>query len=255
MKYNINNLIPEGRLKSFLRRVYRVFKPLPFREYRKSGLWIYEFKNGITIKLHENTFINLSAPLVGYLKEYTPKQGDIIIDAGAFNGSFSIYCSKLVGDKGKIFALEPNDSNYRNLLRNIRLNKVKNIIPLKIGLWSKSTILKLSDDTSLSTFIDGMFGKKEKYIKVKTTTLDSLVKKYKLKRLNLIKMDIEGAEIEAIKGAKQTLKKLAPKLAIASYHELNGVLTYKILEEQFKELGYKSRTKFPKHLTTYAYKK
>jgi len=67
-------------------------------------------------------------------------------------------------------------------------------------------------------------------------------------------MDIEGAEIEAIKGAKKTLKNNTANLAIASYHILDGEKTHFKLEKMLQKLGYKTETSFLQHLTTYANK-
>jgi hypothetical protein len=63
-------------------------------------------------------------------------------------------------------------------------------------------------------------------------------------------MDIEGAEIEALEGAQNTINRFNPNFAIASYHSRGGQQTYKIVENMLSGNGYKVDTFFPPHLTT-----
>ncbi|MEM3406001.1 MAG: FkbM family methyltransferase [Candidatus Pacearchaeota archaeon] len=59
------------------------------------------------------------------------KKGDIVIDAGAYIGLFTLYASKKVGKNGLVIAYEPDPENYKNLLENIKLNKCKNVKLIK----------------------------------------------------------------------------------------------------------------------------
>jgi len=68
-------------------------------------------------------------------------------------------------------------------------------------------------------------------------------------------MDIEGAEIEALLGSKKTLIENNLNLAIASYHLINGEKTAKKVERFLRKISYTAFTNYPKHLTTYAFKK
>ena len=76
----------------------------------------------------------------------------------------------------------------------------------------------------------------------------------KIAKVDVIKMDIEGAEIEAIQGAEETLKRNYAYVAIASYHIVNGKTTSIFLENYLSKIGYKAKSDFPKHLTTYGKK-
>lgn len=148
------------------------------------------------------------------------EKGDIVLDCGAHIGSFSYITSKKAS---LIFAFEPVPSTYHILKKNIRLWKIENIIPIKKAVYS--------DRKNCDFFVDfmrtdGATLSKErakklsqpKLIKVESISIDNFVKKRKLKRINFIKMDIEGAEIEALKSTKNTIKKFKPRMVIAAYH-------------------------------------
>ena len=80
--------------------------------------------------------------------------------------------------------------------------------------------------------------------RIKVTSIDEFVKLENLRKLDFIKMDIEGAEIEALTGAVETIKFHKPNFAIASYHKIQGEYTYLCIEEIFKGIGYPYKTIF-----------
>ena len=84
--------------------------------------------------------------------------------------------------------------------------------------------------------------------------LDSELIKLGIKNVDFIKMDIEGAEMETIRGCQNILLRDDVNLAIASYHLVNGKKTCFKVERLLKEMGFKTKTAFPEHLTTYATK-
>lgn len=136
-------------------------------------------------------------------------QGKIFIDCGAFIGDTSLILNKF--NPGKIYAFEPVKENYDNMLKTIRQNELRNVIPVKMGVGDKETRLKIKSRDILSS-IDEQ-GDEE----IKVTTIDNFSEKNNLE-VGLIKMDIEGYELEAIKGSKKTIKKYKPVLLISLYH-------------------------------------
>ena len=191
--------------------------------------------------------VSLTKGIFGYFKNYRLREGDIIIDAGAYEGEFTILASKLVGRTGKIISIEPTNNGYYKLSKNIALNNLTNVIPLKIALWNKKGKLKISDEFGAS-HITNQDGEE-----IETETIDNLIDKLGLKRVDFLKADIEGAEIQMLEGAKRTLtNKIIKNFAIASYHIVNGEMTFKSLENTFRKFNYLVKTRFKSHLTTYA---
>lgn len=157
-----------------------------------------------------------------YIEQYRipnlvePKGKDIVIDAGAYYGETAFWFLKYIGSDGKVYAFEPSDSNFRSLKENIENNKVKNIEPIKMGLGSEERELFLFNAESSSHLVDANLINASK---IKITTIDKFVEEHKLKNVSFIKMDVEGSEIDALVGAKETITQYKPKLAISVYHK------------------------------------
>ncbi len=146
--------------------------------------------------------------------------GDVVFDVGAFIGLTSIFFSKKVGQNGRIYAIEPVMHNV--IMKNIKENNINNvkIIPKAIGEKVGTTEIEISDFCADSSISQRNYTKDYYSIKkeVAITSLDSLIENLKLKRIDLIQIDIEGAEELAIKGAVKLIKKYKPKWSISSYH-------------------------------------
>jgi FkbM family methyltransferase len=190
-----------------------------------------------------------------YLKCNYPAEGDVILDCGAHVGNCAIIFSRMVGKTGLVIALEPFEEAFALLEKRLQRMKLGNVIALNKGLWNTADRLPVTvlSDTLYSRidpekFSNGSGGDSV----IDVTTIDWIVEDLKLARLDMIKMDIEGAEIEAVQGAAKTLKTLRPCLAIASYHHRNGQQTSITVEGALIRENYAVNTFFPPHLTTCA---
>jgi len=192
----------------------------------------------------------------GYIQEQIPQKGDIVIDGGAFEGNFTILASRLVGKKGRVIAFEPEKNSYWKLIQRIRKLKLKNVLILNFALWDREETLTFQYREEGLSYISKLSENQEEETNIiKGISIDEAKKILKLKKIDFIKMDIEGAEIEAIQGAKKTLIDCDVYLTIASYHRRNGKRTSEILPNILKKFGYLTKIGYPQHLTTYAWKK
>lgn len=145
-----------------------------------------------------------------FLQEHR-EEYEIFVDGGCYDGENSRMFAKWAGGTQKtIYAFEPDEKNFRNcqsVLERID-NTVYQIIPK--GLWSSETVLDFcaSADEGSRFMEDGG-------LHVPVTSLDSVVKE----KVTFIKMDIEGAEYEALRGAENLIRNHKPKLAISIYHK------------------------------------
>lgn len=131
------------------------------------------------------------------------KKGDIVIDIGAHIGYYTLIAASIVGKKGKVYAFEPDLKNFSILMQNIKVNKYKNIIPINKAVTEKNTKLNLFINPT-NTGDHRIYEPKDKRktIEIDAVTLDSMLKNEKI---DLIKMDIQGSEILALKGAPYVL--------------------------------------------------
>jgi FkbM family methyltransferase len=213
----------------------------------------YDYKFYCRINNEDYTFMTGHEDEV---EEYfNPKDGEIIVDVGAHIGHYTIISSKRVGPNGKVIAIEAHPDNFEMLNRNIKLNKLTNIIPLNYAVYSKETKLKLYlPDEELgytmhhSTMLNYVSTKYKietegKYVEVNANTLDNLLLQQQQKQngishenINWIKIDVEGAEFEVLKGATSILSKSKD---IALLIEVHGKDNYKPIVEFLKTYNFK----------------
>ena len=163
-----------------------------------------------------------------YFDMFNPTDNETFIDAGSYNCFTSIKFTDWSFDKySKIFAFEPNPKQYQDCL--MKTTSIRDITVYPYGLWSANTELELVFDAdkvnpSGAKIINNQTrntSHNTQYDTVKTVRLDDIIKE---QEVSFIKMDIEGSELEALKGAKQTIIKYHPKLAISVYHKPEDIL-------------------------------
>lgn len=138
---------------------------------------------------------------------------DTCLDIGAYIGDSAYIINKMLKPK-TIYAFEPDVNNKIILSENIKLNKLTDkVIPVKFATGSKSGTAYFESVNASSSLNNKKTGNK-----VSIITIDDFVKVEKIKKLDLIKMDIEGAELDTILGARASIAKFKPDLVIAIYH-------------------------------------
>jgi FkbM family methyltransferase len=151
--------------------------------------------------------------------EQSVKSGDVVLDCGANVGVFT----RVALDHGArtVVAIEPAPENLESLRRNFKEEiAAGRVIVYPKGVWDKDDMLTLRRDPG-NTAADSFVILKDKNaasIQVPLTTIDKLVAELKLERVDFIKMDIEGAETNALTGGQATIAKYHPRMSLASYH-------------------------------------
>ena len=178
-------------------------------------------------------------PLDQYTYWHTPQLGDIVWDAGAYCGATTCLLASIVGPEGKVYAFEPDDLNHDYLLRNIAHHGITNVIPVRKALsGTTGTTTFFMDGTMASGIRDFVVYSDSKHMKeVPTISMEDACKEFGCVP-SYIKMDIEGAELAFVEGAKEFLKSHPVNFAIESYHRVDGDYTYKKLDPIFAEIGY-----------------
>lgn len=139
-------------------------------------------------------------------------ENKVFIDIGS---NIGVYALSLCKKAKQIYALEPENKNYKVLCKNVVHNELKNITPLKLAVFSKNNhTVNLNISNNDSGWHSLLIDYSQKKQRVKTITLDKLIKQYRLKDIGLIKIDVEGAEYDILKGSVNTLKKIHPVFLI-----------------------------------------
>ena len=134
------------------------------------------------------------------------QEGDFVVDLGANIGYYTLLAARLVGRKGKVYAFEPEPINYRLLLKNIELNGYDNIVAMQKAVSNVAGKIRLFLDnkaTGAHTIYQSDDG--GKFIEVESVTLDGFLKEEN-HPINVIKMDIEGAEMAAFSGMDKVIR-------------------------------------------------
>ena len=169
------------------------------------------------------------------------KEDMTVIDIGANLGYFTVIAASRVGPSGKVFSYEPDPRNFNLLKKNITVNGFKNVMAIPIALSDCAGTRKLffGDNQTTHSFSDKRgAGRSESVV---TDTLDNSLKTLGYSRIDIIKMDIEGAEPIALEGMKETIARKPALIIIFEFYP-NAIkrLGYSPLKflETFKELGF-----------------
>ena len=212
------NFINKLKLVVFLilTSIYKVTGLLLVKKFRIEVLHVeYE----LTIGMGElNTIIHTNL-LKDYLKfdGFTPLPDSICVDIGANIGSTSLIWAKSI-NRGIIFAVEPHPGTFSLLERNIAINNANHkIIPrqIAIGATDGDMTLFVSEQGTMA-MKPANYKWKGKEITVQSMSLDSFIQTEKISSIDILKIDIEGYEVETLEGASQTLKHT--KHVVLEYH-------------------------------------
>lgn len=247
IKKIISIIFPKGGLKEQIKLAYySINKPKEtIYELLKVGKDKYVYKTTFQkVAMITNEALYFIVPDFNYYQHfYKVNKGDVIIDAGANCGHLSIFFSKLIGKEGIVYAFEPDNFNVKRINNNIELNKdlTPNIKIVDLLLWDENKLVDFYESGTVGSSAVWI-PDANKCVKKEAVRIDNWVQKNNITKLDFIKMDIEGAEIEALNGCMETIQNLAPNFAIASYHFVNGEQTYIKVEDFFEKMNYPFKT-------------
>lgn len=145
-----------------------------------------------------------------------PRSGDVVLDCGAYRGETALWFARRVGKDGRVVAFEPATRNAEGLRCNLATNRSVDMAPVtavECAVSSSTGVLHFNVHAGGGSRVDAAAAGL-----VLAVTIDDVVEEQHLGRVDFIKMDIEGGEVDALRGAEETLKKFTPRLAISVYH-------------------------------------
>lgn len=191
----------------FLKKVarYYLYKTLP-EKTKALGYEFYLQKSGaVSLDLARRGIFEKT--ITNYVKS-SVKEGQFVIDVGANIGYYSVLLSGLVGSDGKVFAFEPEKSNFTILKKNLLVNKIKNVTAENVAVSNKSGKTKLY--ISKIAGQHKIYHPKSEILRIDDTnmiTIDDYLQNNNIdaRKISLVKIDVEGVEYAVIEGMKSIL--------------------------------------------------
>jgi FkbM family methyltransferase len=218
-----------------------------------------------------NRFDNTSTSIGGFLLDHgnnntveadiTAKSlkdvnSPIVFDIGANIGTYTSWIAKwAIPKNGFVYCFEPQRIIFQMLCGNMAINNISNVYAYEMGFASKKSEIQINEVNYNSTGSFGAFSlnnssdkykTKNKKQTIKLNTLDNFVKENKIKKIDFIKIDAEGMDIDILKGGLDTIEKFRPKMLIEylnlgpSGDEKTSSEGFNILNSFLKNLGYQT---------------
>lgn len=163
-----------------------------------------------------------------------PERDDYVIDCGACFGETAVFFAKTVGAKGHVFSFDPLPHHVEVINLNVRQNGLADrvsVIAAAVGAASNHIASAGDKFRDLNSPGFSMLGKEDQF---PVMSIDDMVAERGIENVDFIKMDIEGFELPALKGAMDTIKRHRPKLAISLYHRIDDFFEIPLfLKEHF----------------------
>ena len=182
---------------------------------------------------------------IKFIRQYI-KPGMNVLDIGANYGVYTLSIANIVGDKGKVWALEPTSSTFSCLEKSVAHNGFKNVSLLKLGLSNRagSAQLYTSDNGELNSLTQDSVptGSSSSVEEIELDTLDNCFSTYQWKDLAFIKLDAEGEEVKILEAAEKLLATLSPLIMFELKH---GKTVNMPLVARFRMMGYETYRLIP----------
>jgi len=195
---------------------------------------------------------NAHEPLVTKLLTRELKEGMTCLEVGANIGYYATLESKIVGDEGKIIAIEPSPRNFHYLKINLELQKRSNyqVHNFACGNQEGEMNFLVSDKSNRCMVIkDGdEIPSDLKVIKIPIKKLDEFLKEKEIGKIDFLRMDVEGYEMNIIEGAKKLLTKFKPIMLVEVHPVILGHDLTKKFFNELKTCGYEKGYLVPREL-------
>ena len=135
-------------------------------------------------------------------------KGDIVLDIGANIGYDTVLFADKVGNEGKVIAIEPDPINFEILKKNIKENKLKDVVAVQAAVGSENKKMEIYE--SKENYGDHRMWGNGPSVSVFCRKLDDLLKELDYQKIDFIKIDVQGFEAEVIEGGKEMIEKNKP---------------------------------------------
>jgi FkbM family methyltransferase len=163
-------------------------------------------------------FLGLYEPVESYLFTQLVKPGMCVVDAGANVGQYTLLASTAVGPRGHVHSFEPVPATFANLEHNVLANQLANVSLFRAALWQVRTEVSLGISQKDAGNNAGAYTitlpDSGAVVKASAISLDEHAAEHRIQRIDVIKMDIEGAELFALRGMTELLRQHKPTILL-----------------------------------------
>ena len=175
-----------------------------------------------------------------YVAQLDPRPGDIVIDVGAYCGLSALTFSRAVGPHGRVVAVEPDPRNMEALRLNLQGVENVQIINKAIS-GARGEVLFLSEGNMGAAIVAGVTGR-NKTISIEAVTLRDVIEEARLPKVDIVKIDIEGAEYGVIESSEDLISSLGARWSVELHTDLvtSRPIDVERVRKVFDRVGYKS---------------
>jgi FkbM family methyltransferase len=199
-----------------------VFPAMPIPIRLPNGYWWLAWNNYLGDHLLAGSFEELEYAFV----QRFIKEGMVVLDVGANEGYYTVLASKRVGPRGRVIAFEPSPRERRRLRMNLWMNQCANVRVEGLALGSEEGPVNLhvveGAETGCNSLRPPDIQGRTRPVQVAVTTLDEFLRRNAIPRIDFIKMDIEGAELNALQGAAGLLRTLPRPVLLIEVFEIRS---------------------------------
>src|SRR5215218_977811 len=211
----------------FFMFLYKVVRILRLGNPSLVKIIVPKYNYKVYCPLTEDDYNHMTIREDDIIENFQPKDGGIVVDVGAHHGRYTLIAAKRIGPKGKVIAIEADPKNFDMLNKNIKLNELSENVTLNYAASSNKSKVKLSipEKKSGHTIYSSIISSRAytvKFIEVNANTLDNLLHEngISIEEVNWIKLDVEGAELEVLKGATSVLSKSKDIALLIEIHNI-----------------------------------
>jgi FkbM family methyltransferase len=205
---------------SLAHRARAVFPEMPIPLRLPFGAWWLAEKGALDHELIHDGFESVEAGFVARVLQ----PGMTVLDIGAHHGLYTLLASKRVGPEGRVLAFEPSPRERRRLLRHLRINGCSNVFvePLALGDHSGEADLFLVEGAQdwCNSLRPPEVSERTSTVRVEVQRLDEVLRALGIRRVDFVKLDVEGAELSFLHGASKMLESVSRPAILAEVQDL-----------------------------------
>jgi FkbM family methyltransferase len=173
------------------------------------------------------------------LEHFQKKKRADIFDLGAYCGLTSLAFAEKAGSAGHVYAFEPDPGNFAALKTNVEKYGADLVSPENLAIWKESGEIRFQAEGTVASSIQELSARSDATVAVRAMRLSEFVESRGITRLDLIKMDVEGAEVEILNSSRDVLRRFRP-IVILEAHPVRDVSTAIACTALLREEGYRT---------------